>query len=94
MSGIENPTDDLPSTETEACDLGGCREPWAAEVERRNGPRRLRLCEVHHDAWTHGERELYAEIEEVAGRAPAMSSLFGLARTIDGRRGNGRKRSA
>ncbi len=76
-----------PSVETEACDLGGCSAPWAAEVPRRNGPRSLRLCEEHHDRWVTAERALYAEIEEVAGRdpAPSLAPLFALARALDGR---------
>jgi hypothetical protein len=41
---------DGPSVESECCDVGGCREPWAAEVNEQNGPRKLRLCEEHHDA--------------------------------------------
>ena len=82
----DNPTDDLPSSEGESCDLGDCSEPWAAEVDRQNGPRKLRLCEAHHDRWTTAERELYAEIESVAGRdhAPSLAPLFGLARAFAG----------
>lgn len=76
------PYEDMPSTENEACDIGGCSEPWADEVDRSNGPRRLRLCERHHDEWTRAARELEAEREEVAGRA---AGLFGLARALDGR---------
>ncbi len=81
----ENPYEDGPSCEEEACDLGDCSEPWAWETDRRNGPRSLRLCEVHADRWLKGERDLYAEIESVAGRAVPMSDLFRLARCLDGR---------
>jgi hypothetical protein len=85
---------DCPSVESEACDC--CNEPWADEVDRDNGPRKLRLCEAHHDAWTRGARELAAEREEMAGREPKrleLSALFGLARALDGHVTNGRKAS-
>lgn len=80
--------EDGPSVETEACDLGGCSEPWAWETERRNGPRKLRLCEAHATRWLQGERMLKAEIEAVAGTVdPPMpwSDLSRLARMLDGR---------
>ena len=89
-----NPYEDGPSVEPESCDLGGCNEPWAAEVERRNGPRKLRLCEAHHDCWTAAERGLEAEREELRGRIVGplpISSLFSLARALDGHVTNGRK---
>lgn len=85
-----NPTDDLPGVESGQCDC--CSEPWAWEAERRYGPRLLRLCEDHADRWLRGERDLFAEIETVAGRALPMSSFFGLASALDGRRNP--KRSA
>lgn len=70
-----------PSTETEECDLGDCHEPWALEVERRNGPRQLRLCEEHATRWLQAERELEAEIEEMRRRGETQHApLFGLAR--------------
>lgn len=83
-----NPCEDMPSAEEHACDLGGCTAPWAGEVDRRNGPRRLRLCEPHYDRWVTAERELYAELEQMSGRldeALAISPLFGLVRALDGR---------
>ena len=72
---------DGPSVESEQCDH--CGEPWAWEADRDHGPRRLRLCESHADAWLRGEREL----EEMRGRASlaSLASLFGLARALDGR---------
>ena len=78
-----NPYEDSPTVEPEACDLGDCKEPWAVEVDRDNGPRSLRLCECHADEWLKAERELLAEREEVSGRVPEAqqwSALFGLAR--------------
>lgn len=85
--------EDGPSVETEACDLGSCREPWAIEVDRDNGPRSLRLCEEHGSRWLQAEAELAAELEEVAGRehegenlASKMAPLFGLVRALDTRR--------
>jgi hypothetical protein len=94
-----NPTDDLPSTESERCDC--CSEPWAWEAEESYGPRQLRLCEAHADEWLTSERELAAEREEVAGRevyireSYANADLFGLARTfIDGRSAAVRRRPA
>lgn len=82
----ENPADDMPSVEAEACDLGGCAEPWAAEVERQHGPRKLRLCEGHATRWLRAEAELEAELEQMRGRGEAsFAPLFGLARTSDGR---------
>jgi hypothetical protein len=80
MSG--NPTDDLPSIDTEQCDIGGCEEPWAGEVPRRNGPRFLRLCEDHFDRWSRGEAALYAELEERAGRVPPRRPQPGTARAL------------
>ena len=74
-----NPHDDMPSCEEHACDIGGCCEPWAWETERRNGPRKLRLCEGHADRWLKGEREFYAELEEVAGRTPPRRPRSGTA---------------
>lgn len=63
---IENPTDDLPSCETESCDVGGCREPYAWSAEGfANGPRELRLCERHADYWLAAERDLPAVCEEM-----------------------------
>jgi hypothetical protein len=62
------PHEDCPSTENEPCDIGGCGEPWAWEAERRNGPRKLRLCEGHATRWLEGRRVYEAELEEVAGR--------------------------
>ncbi len=48
-----NPYADMPSVEHAACDLGGCREPWAWEHEDvSNGPRGLRLCERHSTAYS------------------------------------------
>lgn len=45
-------TDDLPSVDTEQCDFGQCKEPWAwACPEEKNGPRQLRLCEEHATAF-------------------------------------------
>jgi hypothetical protein len=88
VSGAERDYEDGPSVETEACDLGGCCEPWAWETDRRNGPRKLRLCEEHADRWLKSERDLNAELEEVAGRRPKplpLSDLFGLVRALDGR---------
>ncbi len=76
---IENPSEDMPSCEEHACDLGGCCEPWAWETTRRNGPRKLRLCEAHADRWLKGERELYAELESVAGRIPPRKARPGTA---------------
>jgi hypothetical protein len=97
-----NPTEDLPSTETECCDIGGCGEPWADTVDAANGPRLLRLCESHHDEWTAAARSMSAEIEEQAGRAGvhaaplarSMAPFFALAREYDARRRNGRKGAA
>ncbi len=84
-----NPYEDGPSTETECCDLGDCYEPWAWETGRRNGPRKLRLCEAHADRWLKAERELLAEFESVR-RVPKPSP--GSKRAIDRRYGT--KRSA
>lgn len=82
-----NPYVDLPSTDSERCDIGGCAESWAWEAERRNGPRKLRLCEGHADRWLRGERQLAAEREEMAGRVlepeSGYAALFGLARALD-----------
>lgn len=83
-----NPTEDMPSCEEHACDLGGCHEPWAWESDRRNGPRKLRLCEGHADKWLQGERDFHAELESMAGRAERpvpWSDLSRLARMLDGR---------
>lgn len=66
-----NPCEDMPSCESETCDLGDCGEPWAEEVEVPNGPRMMRLCEDHATRWLQAERELDAELEEVAGRTMA-----------------------
>ena len=81
-----NPHDDCPSTETEKCDLGRCSQDWAIEVDRDNGPRPLRLCEGHAEAWLAAEREFMAEREERAGRGIGYAALFGLARAgfVDG----------
>jgi hypothetical protein len=96
-----NPTNDLPSCESEKCDIGPCAHDWAWEAEIHNGARRLRLCELHADEWLRGERELAAEREELSGRelvireSLANASLFGLARTfIDGRSASDRRRPA
>ena len=85
---VRNPTDDMPSVESEQCCVGGCREPWAWNPD---GSPRTRLCEAHSDEWLRAERDLTAEREEVAGRerllaeatAPEWSALFGLARTLE-----------
>lgn len=84
-----------PDAETDACDM--CSEPIALEVDQRYGPRKLLLCESHADRWLKAERELDAEIEEMAGRAQqalSMAPLFALARIQDARRRNGRKGAA
>ncbi len=90
-----NPCDDMPSVDTEECDMGDCHEPWAWEADRRNGPRMLRLCEDHATRWLEGERVLAAEREEVAGRDTglrmSMAPLFALARALDGRAAKGRR---
>jgi hypothetical protein len=78
--------EDGPSVETECCDLSGCYSPWAWEAERRNGPRRLRLCESHADLWLKSEREFLAELESVAGR-PASPGTAKAIRTRYGRVG-------
>jgi hypothetical protein len=88
-----NPTDDMPSVE-ESCDIGGCREPWAWEVDRAHGPRKLRLCEGHADRWLRAERDLAAEREELAGRVLEFSALFGLANAMDARTWRSRARKA
>lgn len=41
-----NPYDDMPSCEEHACDLGGCREPWAWTVDA-DTDREWRACEAH-----------------------------------------------
>lgn len=97
MSTTTNPYEDMPSAETEACDIGGCCEPWAWEADRRNGPRKLRLCEEHATRWQMAERDYLAEREEMRGRTPRAvewSALFGLARAMDGHVANGRKGAA
>lgn len=71
-----NPTEDMPSCEEHSCDIGGCYEPWAGEVERDNGPRRLRLCEAHYDLWTRSEREFLAELEAVRGQKLPSPGTF------------------
>lgn len=84
----ENPYEDGPSVEQESCDLGGCSAPWAWETDRRNGPRKLRLCERHADEWLKGERDLAAEREELRGRhgySLCYAALFGLASIMDER---------
>lgn len=80
------PHEDMPSTESEACDIGGCHEPWAAEVDAANGSRKLRLCCECHDRWTTSERKLEAEREEMRGRELAPEEtrpLFGLASALE-----------
>lgn len=92
-----NPHDDMPSVTEESCDIGGCREPWAWEVDRAHGPRNLRLCEGHADRWLRAERELAAEREELAGRVlePVQySALFGLANAMDARTWRSRAKKA
>lgn len=79
---IENPTDDLPNVEEHACDIGGCEDNWAWETTRRNGPRMLRLCESHATRWLKGEAELYAELEERAGRVPPRKPAPGTAAAL------------
>ena len=62
---VENPYEDMPSCPEEACDIGGCREPWAEEMSAGNGPRALRLCESHATRWLKAEAELDAELAAV-----------------------------
>lgn len=89
------PHEDSPSCEEHACDLGGCEEPWCWETTRRNGPRKLRLCEEHATRWLKGEAALYAELEERAGRIPPRSARPGTARALsDVGRGMDKRRRA
>jgi hypothetical protein len=53
---VNPPTDDLPSVDTETCDLPRCREPWAIETRADNGPRMLRICEQHAARWLEAEQ--------------------------------------
>lgn len=89
---MRNPVEDLPSCESECCDVGGCASPWAWSPEGvTNGPRSLRLCEEHSDEWLRSERDLLAEREEMAGREGVLlrprplsyAPLFGLVRDLE-----------
>lgn len=80
----ENPYETLTlSVEVEQCDLAGCTAPWAWEAERRNGPRKLRLCEEHSTKWLNAERALDEEIVAVAAKNAVREDLAAVTERVD-----------
>lgn len=83
-----NPDEDLPSVESEACDVGTCFAPWAWSPDgEQNGPRELRLCERHASEWLRGSLVLDARVRAVVDRVASETGLrpevvLGSSRTL------------